>query len=243
MQYIKDNLEIVKENIERACNRVGRDTDSVSTVIVTKTASAEQIKEVIKLGYTELGENRQPHLKEVAIAIEAFLAENRNNPDLPKKVNWHMIGHMQRNKVKQIIPIVKIVHSLDTLRLAEEISENCRKMEIKTRALLQINCSEEPQKYGIPVGAAMHLAEQIYSMGNIELLGIMTMAPFTDDEIVIRNTFTRAKEVFDDIKRQRFIGAEFQHLSMGMSNDYQIAVEEGATILRIGSAIFQPQDK
>jgi len=236
MSIIADRLQQINENIEKACRKAGRQTNSVSMVVVTKTATLEQIRQVVELGYTELGENRIQQLKPIATEIDEYLAAE--TPSMPKKVNWHMIGHLQRNKVKQVLPIVRLIHSVDTLRLAEEISDNSKKLDLTTQVLLQVNCSQEHQKHGVPVGAAIHLAEQMSSMPNIKLLGLMTMAPFTEDQSEIRTAFTRAREIFDEIKKERFAGKHFQHLSMGMSGDYQIAIEEGSTILRIGSAIF-----
>ena len=149
-----------------------------------------------------------------------------------------MIGHVQRNKVRRILKIVSVIHSLDTLRLAEEIDKAAAKMKIRPEVMLQVNCSLEPQKYGVPVGAATHLAEQIVTMPNLRLTGLMTMAPLTRNKNTVRACFIRARELFEEIKNGHIAGPDFVHLSMGMSQDYEIAVEEGATILRIGSAIF-----
>ena len=236
MPNITERLKAVKENIAQACERSGRDADSVSTIIVTKTVEFEQIREVVENGYIELGESRTGHLKQVAGEVDEYLKANAGKEELPDAVNWHMIGHLQRNKVKQAMPFVNMIHSVDTLRLAEEVSQAAIKFDKTIRVLLQVNCSGESQKYGVPVGAAIHLADQMMTMPKIKLVGLMTMAALTKEEVVIRKCFIRAREVFEDIRKE--IGRDFEHLSMGMSNDYEIAVEEGATILRIGSAIF-----
>ncbi len=149
-----------------------------------------------------------------------------------------MIGHLQRNKVKQAIDIASLIHSVDTLRLAEEINSSAAKMNLSPQVLLQVNTSLESQKYGVPVGAAIHMAEQIETLPNLKLVGLMTMAPLTRNKDVIRACFVRAKELFVEIKGERVVAPHFTELSMGMSSDYEIAIEEGATILRIGSAIF-----
>ncbi|TFG50608.1 MAG: YggS family pyridoxal phosphate-dependent enzyme, partial [Candidatus Brocadiia bacterium] len=154
------------------------------------------------------------------------------------KVNWHMIGHLQRNKVGQLLGLTCLIHSIDTLRLAEEINASAAKMGIIQKVLLQVNTSKEPQKYGVPVGAAIHLAEQILTLANIKLAGLMTMAPLTRDKAVIRDCFVRTREVFVEMQGEKVVGPDFTEISMGMSADYEIAVEEGATIIRIGSAIF-----
>ncbi len=149
-----------------------------------------------------------------------------------------MIGHLQRNKVRQVLPITSLIHSVDTLRLAEEINASAAKLNLCPKVLLQVNISNEPQKYGVPIGAATHLAEQIETLPNIKLVGLMTMAPLTHNKDVVRACFVRARELFVEMRGEKIVGPEFTELSMGMSSDYEVAVEEGATILRIGSAIF-----
>lgn len=235
MTKIEERIKRVNENITQACEKTGRDASEVKMVIVTKSAELDVIKEVINLGLTEFGENRVQQLKKVAANIEEYFEGSENNN---KKIKWHLIGHLQRNKVRQVLHLCKLIHSLDTLRLAEEINTAGAKLNLKADVLLQVNTSEEPQKYGVPVGAAIHLAEQIVTMPNITLCGLMTMAPLTKDKNVIRRCFVRARELFEEIRGERIVGPEFTELSMGMSNDYEEAVEEGATILRIGSAIF-----
>ena len=238
MSIIADKLKKVQDDIADSCARAGRSEKSVKIVVVTKTATLPTIQEVIRQGFVDLGENRVQHLKQVAEEIDAFLKENQDNPAMPDKVNWHMIGHLQRNKVKQTLQLCGMVQSVDTLRLAEELNTHSHKLGLHTNILLQINCSGEPQKYGAPVGAAIHLAEQFATMGNLRLVGLMTMAPLTMDKNRVRASFARAREVFEEIRGERTAGAKFKHLSMGMSQDFQIAIEEGATMLRIGSAIF-----
>ncbi|MHC4744779.1 MAG: YggS family pyridoxal phosphate-dependent enzyme [Planctomycetota bacterium] len=238
MSKISERLERVRESINEACARAGRDPSKVKLVVVTKSASLEAIKEVIRLGFTELGENRVQQLKKVSVQVEGFLHTSGEESDLPKGVNWHMIGHLQRNKVRQVLPVASLIHSVDTLRLAEEISASAAKLNMNARVLLQVNTSNEPQKYGVPVGAATHLAEQIGTLPNMELAGLMTMAPLTHNKDVVRSCFIRARELFDEMCGERIVGPGFQELSMGMSSDYEIAVAEGGTILRIGSAIF-----
>jgi hypothetical protein len=187
---------------------------------------------------TDLGENRVQQLKKVTAQVDDLLKQRDGNASLPEKVNWHMVGHLQRNKVRQVLPLVSFIHSVDTLRLAEEINSASTKLNLLPKVMLQVNTSDEPQKYGVPVGAAIHLAEQIETLPNLKLIGLMTMAPLTHNKDVIRTCFVRARELFIEMKGEKIVGPQFNELSMGMSSDYQIAVEEGATILRIGSAIF-----
>jgi pyridoxal phosphate enzyme (YggS family) len=238
MSIIADKLKKIQDDIADACARVGRSEKSVKVVVVTKTATLPTIQEVIRQGFVDLGENRVQHLKQVADEIDLFLKENQDDPAVPNKVHWHMIGHLQRNKVKQTLQLCRMVQSVDTLRLAEELNTQSHKLGVHTNILLQINCSGEPQKYGAPVGAAIHLAEQFATMPNLRLVGLMTMAPLTMDKNRVRASFARAHEIFEEIRGERTAGAKFKHLSMGMSQDFQIAIEEGATMLRIGSAIF-----
>ncbi len=238
MTKISDRLKQMQDNISAACARSGRDPAEITAVIVTKNASINDIKEVISLGHTQFGESRLQHLKQVAEEVDEFLKNQQDNTDLPKNVDWHMIGHLQRNKVKVVLKMLSIIHSLDTLRLAEEINAAAGKLKIVPDVLLQVNCSGEPQKYGVPVGAAIHLAEQIVTMPNLRLVGLMTMAPLTKNKDVVRSCFRRGREIFEELRAERQTGRHFTKLSMGMSSDYEIAIEEGANILRIGSAIF-----
>jgi pyridoxal phosphate enzyme (YggS family) len=238
MTKIKERIELVKANINAACARTGRDPAEVKLVVVTKSATFEAVEQVIRLGFNELGENRVQQLKKIYTQAEEFLKANADDGANPREVHWHMIGHLQRNKVRQVLPLVTTVHSVDTLRLAEEINAAAVKMGVCPEVLLQVNTSQEPQKFGVPVGAAPHLAEQIASLPNLRLVGLMTMGPLTHNKDVIRKSFTRARELFVEISGEKIVGRQFTELSMGMSSDYEIAVEEGATILRIGSAIF-----
>ncbi|HCO92400.1 MAG TPA: YggS family pyridoxal phosphate-dependent enzyme [Phycisphaerales bacterium] len=238
MTKISARIKQVKGIINSACMHADRDPEEVKLVVVTKSVGIEAVKEVIHLGFTELGENRVQQLKKISIEVADFLQGPDGNSGLPKKINWHMIGHLQRNKVRQVLPIAVLIHSLDTLRLAEEMNTAAAKLNSRPKVLLQVNTSNEPQKYGVPVGAATHLAEQIETLPNVQLVGLMTMAPLTHNKDVVRACFVRARELFVEMRGEKIVGPQFTELSMGMSSDYEIAVEEGATILRIGSAIF-----
>lgn len=233
MSKIAERIKQVKDKINGICAKAGRNFEDIHLVIVTKSASLEAVQEVIHLGHHDLGENHVQQLKKVATQLESP-PEGQTAP----LIRWHMIGHLQRNKVKQVLSKTFLIHSVDTLRLAEEISQTAHKMNLKARILLQVNTSNEPQKYGVPVGAATHLAEQMQTLPNIQVCGLMTMAPLTRNKDIVRACFIRARELFVEMRGERIVGPEFTHLSMGMSSDYEVAVEEGATILRIGSAIF-----
>ncbi len=238
MTKIADRIRRVEETVASACARANRERADVKLVIVTKSADIEGVKAVVRLGFNHLGENRVQQLKKVSAQVAEFLQQEDADPKTPREIHWHMIGHLQRNKVRQVLPTTSLIHSLDTLRLAEEISASAAKLNLCPRVLLQVNTSNEPQKYGVPVGAATHLAEQIETLPNLQLIGLMTMAPLTRDKDVIRSAFVRASELFSEIRGEKIVGKQFTELSMGMSSDYEIAIEEGATILRIGSAVF-----
>lgn len=238
MTKISEKIKRIRETINAACARAGRRSDEVTLVVVTKSAAPEAVKEVIQSGARDLGENRVQQLKKVVAQVEEFLQGPEGDPALLKNIRWHMIGHLQRNKVRQVLPLAVLIHSVDTLRLAEEINAAGAKLNLCPKMLLQVNTSDEPQKYGVPVGAATHLAEQIETLANVRLVGLMTLAPLTHNKDLVRACFVRARELFIEMRGEKIVGPQFTELSMGMSSDYEIAVEEGATILRIGSAIF-----
>jgi len=238
MPKIAERIKRVEEIIHSACARAGRDPDTVKLVVVTKSATIDAIQEVIELGFTHLGENRVQQLKKVSSLVTDHLQQTKGDSDSIPKIHWHMIGHLQRNKVRQVLPIADLIHSVDTLRLAEEINSAAARLNLHPSVLLQVNASDEPQKYGVPVGAATHLAEQIETLSHLQLAGLMMMAPLTHNKDVVRACFVRTRELFVEMRGEKIVGPQFTELSMGMSSDYEIAVEEGATILRIGSAIF-----
>jgi len=238
MTKIAERVKRIEGIIAETCARVGREPQDIRLVIVTKSAEFEQIQEVIRLGYGHLGENRVQQLKKVASQVQEFIQQSPQDAGFPTEIHWHMIGHLQRNKVRPILPSVSLVHSVDTLRLAEEINNSAAKLGLCPRVLLQVNTSNEPQKYGVPVGAATHLAEQIETLPHLKLIGLMTMAPLTRNKDVVRACFARARELHIEMRGEKIVGSQFTELSMGMSSDYEVAIEEGATILRLGSAIF-----
>jgi len=233
---IERNLQAVRENVAAACERAGRDPADVSVVAVTKTVGLDEIKSLLDLGVTDLGENRSQQLTARADELGAYL-QRRRTP-LAAPVRWHMIGHLQRNKVKRVLECAEVIHSVDSLRLAEELNVRAERLGRRADVMLQINCSSEPQKYGVAVGACTHLAEMIASLPRLRLTGLMTMAQITDDPETTRPVFVRLRELFEEMQKDRIGGDDLRHLSMGMSQDYPVAVEEGATVLRIGSALF-----
>ena len=237
---LAEKLNEVRDRIAAAATKAKREPSEVTLVAVTKTAGLEQIREILSLGVIDIGENRVQQLAQRAAQINESLQRRQTFGDvpLPEKVRWHMIGHLQRNKVKQVLPVVSLIHSIDSLRLAEEIDTAGEKSGKKTPVLLQVNASEESQKSGVAVGAAVHLAEQIDSMPHLQLVGLMTMAEFDAPEAKVRQTFARTREIFEEMRWHKLGGGHLRHLSMGMSHDYELAIAEGATMVRIGTALF-----
>jgi pyridoxal phosphate enzyme (YggS family) len=247
---LAEKLDEVRGRIAAAAARAKREPGEVTLVAVTKSAAPEQIREVLSLGVADLGESRVQVLAQRAGQLDEFLkrrqahggtaSEAGGTPPapLPEKVRWHMIGHLQRNKVKQLLPYVYAIHSIDSLRLAEELDGQVAKLGRRVPVMLQVNAAEEPQKHGVAVGAAVHLAEQIDSMPNLQLVGLMTMAPFDADEKKVRAAFGRTREIFEEMRWHKIGGAGLKHLSMGMSNDFEHAIAEGSTMVRIGTSLF-----
>jgi pyridoxal phosphate enzyme (YggS family) len=237
---LAEKLDEVKDRIGEACAKARRETSEVTLIAVTKTAAPEQIREILQLGVGDLGESRVQQLVQRAGQLNEFHQRRVAHGDeaVAEKLRWHMIGHLQRNKIKAVLPIVSLIQSVDSLRLAEELETQAAKVNKRQPVLMQINASEEAQKSGVAVGAAVHLAEQIDSMPHLQLIGLMTMAALEAGEKEIRHTFTRTREIFDEMKWHKIGGNSFKHLSMGMSHDYEIAIEEGATMVRIGTALF-----
>jgi pyridoxal phosphate enzyme (YggS family) len=240
-QTLADNIKHVESRIARACANAGRRRGDVKLIAVTKYVGLDVLKVLSDTDLTDLGESRAQELTKRAATVHEFLS--RRFRDLAggarPRPKWHMIGHLQRNKVKTVLPWTDMVHSVDSLRLAEAIDEQAGELGRQVDVLMQVNTSEENTKFGVAVGAAIHLAELIAPLPNLNLCGLMTMAPLTDDERLIADCFTRCRELHEEIYHELELGPEFRHLSMGMSNDFEIAIACGATMVRVGSALFE----
>ncbi len=236
-----ENWKRVEHRINDTCNRAGRDPKSVTLVAVTKYASLDIIRTMVDLGFPELGESRVQELTKRAAAVNEWLSRGPRNPSAGAlaRPRWHMVGHLQRNKVKAVLPWVDLIHSVDSLRLAEEIDAQSAKLNRITPILMQVNASDEPAKNGVAVAATTHLAEQIASLPHLEIRGLMAMAPMTEDESRIQLVFERVRELFEEVVGERMCGPAFRELSLGMSSDFEQAIEAGATYVRIGSALFE----
>jgi len=225
---LEKNLRRIRQDIAEACRRARRDPSEVSLLAVTKAVDMPTIRNLVELGVRDLGENRVQQLCRRASELG----------DSAGGVRWHMIGHLQRNKARQALTVAASIHSVDSLRLAEELNTRAERMNRVVDVFLQVNCSREEQKFGVAIGAAMHLAELIGTLRQLRLVGLMTMAPIVTDPEEARPSFVCLRELFEEMRHEKVVGEAFRHLSMGMSQDYVVAVEEGATILRIGTALF-----
>jgi pyridoxal phosphate enzyme (YggS family) len=217
-------LLIINENIEKAKLKSGRN-DDVKLIAVTKTIDVERIKEAIALGVKDIGENK---VQELQTKI----------PLLGDNINYHMIGYLQTNKVKYIFDKISLIHSLDRISLAKEIDKRAKSKNIIVDTLVQVNVAEEDTKSGLKVEEVIPFIEEVLKLENIKVRGLMTIAPFTDDKKLLRNIFRTMSKIKDDIISRNYERISMDFLSMGMTNDYEIAIEEGANLVRIGTGIF-----
>ena len=222
---IKENLEEVEARITRACERSGRERSEVTLISVSTTKPAEMLQEAYDAGSRDFGENKPQEIRE-------------KYPQLPTDIRWHMIGHLQRNKIKYIIDKVCMIHSVDSIRLAEAIDEEAKKHGIVMPVLIEVNVAEEESKFGIHLDEAESLIRQISELSNIQVQGLMTIAPFTENAEDNRIYFRKLRNLYVDIKDKNIDNVNMCNLSMGMTGDYEVAVEEGATMVRVGTGIF-----
>ncbi|MBN2285394.1 MAG: YggS family pyridoxal phosphate-dependent enzyme [Tissierellales bacterium] len=222
---LSENIEKLLKSIEETCYACDRKPNSVMLVAVTKTVDPDRISEAVSYGLTELGENKVQEL-------------TSKYPLLPNFIKWHMIGHLQRNKVKYIIDKVKLIQSVDSLKLAEEIDRQSKKNSLKMDILIEVNIGEEESKFGIKPEEALEFALSLQAFQNIRLRGLMTVAPFFEDSERVRPYMKKMQTLFKDLQGMALPQQSIDILSMGMSNDYRIAIEEGSTMIRVGSIIF-----
>ena len=242
---LREAYRAVRDQIGEAAVKSGRSADDVILIAVTKYAAMDQVRELADLGQMDFGESQGQQIHQRVPQLNEFLGRkktlgNASSKDdhAPDRVRWHMIGHLQRNKVKQVVPHVDLIHSVDSLRLAEELHGYGAKHDQVIDILVQVNIAGESTKHGILAPAVIHLLEQIDSMMHLRCRGLMTMAPHHDDPELCRPTFSRCRELFEDCKTCEWTTDAFNVLSMGMTNDYTVAIEEGANIVRVGRALF-----
>jgi pyridoxal phosphate enzyme (YggS family) len=227
MPSIAENLSNIQQQISSAAEEVDRNPEEVSLVAVSKTRSLEQIREAIDAGQLDFGENRPQELRD-------------KHPELPDSIRWHMIGTLQRNKVKYIAPFIHLIHSVDSEKLLREINKEAAKNDRTIDCLLQLNISEEDAKHGLNEARAGEVLNHIDHYPHVRICGLMGMAAFTDDEELIKRQFARLRKAKESLSQaHQHDRIQLKELSMGMSGDFPIAIAEGATMVRVGSAIFK----
>ena len=222
---VRENLETVKKKIEIACKKVGRRPDEVTLIAVSKTKPVSMLEEAYETGQRIFGENK---VQEICDKYE----------QMAKDVQWHMIGHLQRNKVKYIIDKVDLIHSVDSIRLAKQISEEAAKANVEMKVLIEVNVAREESKFGFMVEELENAIYEIAKLPNIKIIGLMTIAPYVENPEENRCHFKKMFELYVDINRKNIDNVHMTVLSMGMTNDYEVAVCEGATMVRVGTGIF-----
>ena len=226
---LTNNYDVVMNNIERACKKAGRTPEDVTLIAVSKTKPVTMLQEIYDHGCRNFGENK---VQELLDKYEV----------LPKDIKWHMIGHLQRNKVKYIVDKVSLIHSVDSLRLAEEISKEALKKNVEVNILVEVNVANEETKFGTTSQEAIELVDAISKLPGIHIKGLMTIAPYVEDSEQNRQYFAQLKQLSVDIITKNIDNVSMDILSMGMSGDYEVAVEEGATYVRVGTGIFGERD-
>ena len=222
---LKENLANVEKNIEQACKNAGRSRGEVTLIAVSKTKPVEMLQEIYDENIRDFGENK---VQELCSKME----------QLPSDIRWHMIGHLQRNKVKYIVGKVELIHSVDTYRLAEEINIQAKKQNVIVPILVEVNIAHEESKFGISAEDAILLVEEISKLENIRIKGLMTIAPYVENPEDNRLYFRKIKQLSVDITNKNIDNVFMEILSMGMTGDYMVAIEEGATMVRVGTGIF-----
>lgn len=228
---IKENIATIEENIQKACDKSARDIDEVTLIAVSKTQPISMIEEAYDNGLLIFGENK---VQELVAKYE----EIEKNKTKLTNVEWHLIGHLQRNKVKYIVDKVTLIHSVDSLKLAKQIEKEAKKNEINVDILIEVNIAEDPNKFGLKENEVLPAIQEISKLKRVNIKGLMTVPPYADNPEDNRGHFRKMKQLFIDIDQKNIDNVSMEILSMGMSGDYGVAIEEGATMVRIGSSIF-----
>lgn len=222
---IRENVQFVRNKIAEACRRSGRESEEIELVAITKTVDVEQINEAIEAGIRVVGENR---------VQEAW----RKYQEVGEKAHWHMVGHLQTNKVKRVLQFADMIHSVDSVYLAREIQTQAKKLDRTIEILIQVNTSGEESKFGLEPEATIGAIEEVSTLPNLKIKGLMTIGAFLPNPEDVRPCFKLLNDLKDRVNERGITSVEIGTLSMGMTNDYEIAIEEGSTMVRVGTAIF-----
>lgn len=223
---IKENIDGIMKRVTASCEKAGRNTEDITVIAVSKTVDALRAREAVEGGIINLGENKVQEL------VDKY--EKLND----KNIKWHMIGHLQKNKVKYIVDKAELIHSVESLELANEINKRASKYNLISKVLIELNIAKEESKFGIDDENVYDFVKALEQYENIKVMGLMTVAPYSENPEEIRWVFKKMKEIYDNISKINLKNTEMKYLSMGMTNDFEIAIEEGANIIRIGTAIF-----
>lgn len=222
---LKDNYETVLNNVQNACERAGRNTDEVTLIAVSKTKPVDMLQEIYDCGCRDFGENK---VQEIMDKYEK----------LPSDIRWHMIGHLQTNKVKYIVDKVYMIHSVDSMKLAREISKEALKKNVTVKVLLEVNVAKEETKFGLLTEEVLNFYKEVTDLPGLKVCGLMTIAPYVENPEENRQHFVNLKQLMVDIVDEKTDNISVGELSMGMTGDYEVAIEEGATFVRVGTGIF-----
>lgn len=222
---LAENLQNVEKRVREACRRAGRDRDEVTLIAVSKTKPISMLQKIYGEGMRHFGENKVQELTE-------------KYEQMPQDICWHMIGHLQRNKVKYIVDKATLIHSVDSVRLAAAIEQEAAKKEVTVNILLEVNVAEEESKFGFHTDEVIAAAQEIAKFPHVHICGLMTIAPFVENPEENRSVFANLRKLSVDIANKNIDNISVGILSMGMTNDFEVAIEEGATMVRVGTAIF-----
>ncbi len=222
---VKENLKEVEKRVQQACQRAGRDEKDVTLIAVSKTKPMEMIEEAYACGKRDFGENKAQEMKE-------------KHDALPEDITWHFIGHLQTNKIKYVLGRSSLIHSVDTLHLAQSIEAECEKKGLEADILVEVNVAQEESKFGLKLEETEQLIRDIALLPHLHIKGLMTIAPYVEDSEDNREIFRQLRELSVDIKSKNIDNVSMNVLSMGMTGDYEVAIEEGATHVRVGTGIF-----
>ena len=226
---VRDNLEIVEKNIEAACERAGRDRSGVTLIAVSKTKPVSDIRQAMECGITVFGENKVQEIQQ-------------KTEEITEPLSWHMIGHLQANKVKYLPGKVCMIHSVDNVKLAQEIEKQFSRRDMNIDVLIEVNMAHEDTKFGLSPEDVPSFVKEIASLPHLNIRGLMTIAPYTDNPETNRQYFKGLRELMASINDTDILPSKMDTLSMGMTGDYEVAIEEGATFVRVGTGIFGERD-